>query len=108
MPRRIGAQAAKELIWSARWLTGIEAAACGLALKSVPLEKLYDEYETLLAGFRDKPRAVLSIVKRTIQAGESLSIEDGVDLEIRNFVNYTRNEPYAREMFWASLKDRAK
>jgi enoyl-CoA hydratase/carnithine racemase len=104
LPRRIGAQAAKELIWSARWLTGTEAAACGLALKSVPLARLYDECEALLAGFRDKPRTVLSVVKRMIQAGERLSIADGIDLEIRTFIDHTRNEPQVREMFWASLE----
>lgn len=106
LPRRIGAQAAKELIWSARWLTGPEAAACGLAWKSVPLEQLNEACEALLAGFRDKPRAVLSIVKQTMQAGEGLSLDAGIDLEIRNFVDYTRKEAYVREMVWASLKDR--
>lgn len=108
LPRRIGVQAAKELIWSARWLTGSEAAACGLAFKSVPLARLSDETEALLAGFRDKPRAVLSAVKRTIQAGESLSIEDGINLEIRNFMEHTKNEPCVRELAWASLRDLAK
>ena len=108
LPRRIGAQAAKELIWSARWLSGSQSAACGLAFKSVPLEKLYHECEVLLAGFRDKPRAVLSVVKKTIQAGEGLSLEDGIDLEIRTFIDYTRNEPRVREMVWASLKDSQK
>ena len=108
LPRRIGAQAAKELIWSARWLSGPQAVACGLAFKSVPLEKLYDECEAVLAGFRDKPRAVLSVVKKTIQAGEGLSLDDGIDLEIRTFIDYTRNEPRVREMVWASLKDSQK
>jgi enoyl-CoA hydratase/carnithine racemase len=106
LPRRIGAQAAKDLIWSARWLSGPEAVACGLALRSVPLERLAEETETLLAQFRDKPRAVLSVVKKTIQGGEGLSIRDGVELEIRNFLDYMGNQPYPREMFWASIKDK--
>ncbi len=101
LPRRIGAQRAKELIWSARWMTGTEAAECGLAFKSVPLADLAQETEALLAGFRDKPRAVLAAVKRTMRDGATLDIEDGIDLEIRNFIEYTRNEPYALERFWA-------
>lgn len=108
LPRRIGTQAAKELIWSARWLSGTEAAACGLAFKSVPLENLYDECEALLAGFRDKPRAVLSVVKKTMQAGEGLRIEDGIELEIRAFIDHTINEPRVTELASASLKSLAK
>lgn len=108
LPRRIGAQAAKELIWSARWLSGSEAAACGLAFKSVPLAKLNEECEALLEHFRDKPRAVLSVVKKTVQGGEGLSLEDGVNLEIRTFIDYTRNEPQVTEMAWASIKDASK
>jgi len=106
LPRRIGIQAAKDLIWSARWLTGTEAAACGLALKSVPLERLKDETEALLTEYRNKPRAVLSVVKRMIHEGQSLSIEEGIDLEIRTFMEHTRNEPVVREMFWASMQER--
>lgn len=106
LPRRIGAQAAKELIWSARWLTGVEAVACGLAFKSVPLEKLYDECEALLAGFRDKPREVLAVVKRMIRSSEHLTMEEGIDLEIRTFIDYTRDEPHVQEMFWDSMRQR--
>ena len=40
--RRIGAQRAKELILTARWLTGQEAVAYDLALKSVPLANLQE------------------------------------------------------------------
>lgn len=107
LPRRIGMQRAKELIWSAKWLTGKEAVEYGLALKSVPLEDLPKELENILDQLRDKHRAVLSVVKRTLREGDGLSIEDGVELELRNFLQYMGQEPYARDGFWASLAEEA-
>lgn len=105
LPRRIGSQRAKELIWTAKWLTGEQAVEYGLALRSVPLAELTQAVESLLSQLRDKPRAVLAVVKKTILDGEGRDIADGVAIEINNFVNYMDNEPYAREGFWASLKE---
>lgn len=106
LPIRIGEQRAKELIWTARWLTGNEAVDYGLALRSVPLAALHDQLEALLDQLRDKPRAVLSVVKRTMRENRDLSVADGIDVEIRNFVEYMGGEPFARDGFWASIGGR--
>jgi hypothetical protein len=47
----------------------------------------------------------LSAVKRTMQAGEGLSIRDGIDLEIRHFMKHTQGEACATEMARASLQN---
>lgn len=107
LPRRIGEQRAKELIWSARWMTASEAVDCGLALNSVPDDSLHAELETLLSSLRDKPRAVLEVVKRTIHSGRGLPIAAAVEVEIQAFAHYMGELPYAREGFNASMENRA-
>lgn len=104
LPKRIGEQQAKELIWTARWLSGAEAVETGLALRAVPLAQLPDALEELLDELRNKPRAVLSVVKRTMAEGKGLPIADAIEVEIRNFVQYMGEEPYARDGFWESMK----
>lgn len=106
LPRRIGEQKAKELIWSARWLSGEEAVAYGLALKSVPHEELYVALEDMLADLRDKPRAVLEVVKTTMNEGRDLPIREAVNIEIQSFERYMGDLPYGREGFAASMEGR--
>lgn len=106
LPRRIGEQRAKELIWSARWLSGQEAAAIGLAFRSVPLSQLGEAIETVLVELRRRPRATIAVVKRAIHAGRDIELVDGIELEIRAFVEYMGALPYAREGFEASLAGR--
>jgi len=104
LPRLIGEQRAKELIWSAKWLTGPEAVEYGLALRSVPRERLDEEVEQLLAGLRDKPRQALASVKRMVHRARHLPVNDGVYAEIEEFFSYLRAYPYGRDGFAASRK----
>lgn len=106
LPRKIGEQRAKELIWTARWLSASEAVDYGLALKSLPGERLMEEVETFLEDFRDKPRAVLEVVKRTMHAGRDLPIAEAIEVEIAAFTHYMGDLPYAREGFQASNEGR--
>jgi enoyl-CoA hydratase/carnithine racemase len=104
--RRIGVQHAKELILSARWLTGAEAVAYGLALKSVPLASLLDEAQAFAARFTDKPAAVISCLKNVFQEGEGLDVAAGTALELRAFVTYMGTQPYGREGYRAFREHR--
>lgn len=106
LPRRIGEQRAKELIWTAKWLSGSEAVEYGLALKSVPSDQLASEIEKILSDFRKKPRAVLEVVKRTIHQGRGLPIEQAIEIEIEAFSKYMSELPFAREGFNASIENR--
>ena len=67
LPRRIGMQRAMELLTTGRWLSGAEAAAWGLVLRAVPVEKLDQELEELLSPLRTKspPRLGLDQVGGT-------------------------------------------
>lgn len=107
LPRRIGEQRAKELIWSARWLDGPQAVAYGLALRSVPGAELDGAVEDLLAELRHRPRECLAVVKEAIHAARTLPIAAGIQHEIQAFVSYMGSQPFAREGYEASRAGRS-
>jgi enoyl-CoA hydratase/carnithine racemase len=80
LPRRIGEQAAKELIWSSRWLSGSEAADIGLVLRAVPSDK--------------------SAMRRA--AGRDSAAAAAIEAE--EFVRYLDTAPGARSMIDRSLR----
>lgn len=51
LPRRVGVQRAKEMMFSGRVVTGAEAAAIGLALECVPDEELMARVGAMAAAF---------------------------------------------------------
>jgi enoyl-CoA hydratase/carnithine racemase len=88
LPRLIGVQRARELIYSGRLLGGAEAAAIGLALRSVPAHALDAEVAALTAQFVDKPRHALAVCKRQINGGLGLDTHGGVEHERSEFIRY--------------------
>lgn len=105
-PRRIGVQRAKELIFTARWIDGREAAAYGLVLGSVPRVELAAATEELVDQFRTKSRACLAAAKAAMNDGARLAVADGVRLEIDRFFEYIDESPDAREGFNAYREKR--
>jgi enoyl-CoA hydratase/carnithine racemase len=106
LPRLVGEQRAKAIMMLAQWMTGREAAACGLALKSVPLAELPAAVEDLMSELRHRPRECMAAVKRTIHAARTLDTPAAVELEIQTFVTYMGELPYGREGYEASLAGR--
>ena len=106
LPQRIGMQNAKALIFMANWLTGPEAVACGLALRSVPLTELNAATEQMLRELVHRPRTLTATLKRTLHASRTLDRRAGIEFEISNFVRYMGQEPYAHEGYLASLDKR--
>lgn len=107
LTRRIGDQRAKELILTGRWLTGVEAAHYGLALRSVPLADLEAETEKLLDGFRPMSPRCLGTAKDMINTNRFLAGRDAVDSELGSFMNWARTDPEAAEGMQAFMEDRA-
>jgi enoyl-CoA hydratase/carnithine racemase len=101
LPRRIGHQRARELIFSGRWLDGPEAVALGLALRSVPRSDLPKAVEDLVATFRDRSRPALAATKAAMVAGASLPLAEALDVEIEHFMRYLEDEPTSGEGFRA-------
>lgn len=106
LKRHIGEQHAKELIWSARWLTGPQAVAIGLAFRSVPRADLLAEALAFARTFTEKPRACIASNKAVFQQGADLSVADGAECEIGLFVKYMRECPFGREGYNAYREKR--
>jgi enoyl-CoA hydratase/carnithine racemase len=107
LPRAIGIQRARELLYSARLLSGTEAAQIGLALRSVPLPQLESAVAELTGQFADKSRGALAATKRQLNGGLGLDTPSGVEHERSEFLKYLR-EPAsdALEGFRAIQEDR--
>ena len=87
LPRTVGVQRSRELIYSSRAVAGSEAVAIGLALRSVPGAEL-------AATFVDKSRRALASAKRQINGGLGLDTPSGVEHERTEFIRYLR-EPHS-------------
>ncbi len=97
LTRRLGSQRALELMFTGRWLSGTEAQECGLVLRAVPAEKLENEVEKLLAMLRNKSRASLGWIKRTVVRGRDIPLREGIDLETLSFTQFVASSPHPRE-----------
>jgi enoyl-CoA hydratase/carnithine racemase len=107
LPRAVGAQHAREILYSARLVPGPEAAAIGLALRSVPAAELDAAVAEIASGFANKSRNALATVKRQINGGLGLDTPSGVEHERSEFLRYLR-EPGsdAIEGYRATREDR--
>lgn len=106
LKRRIGEQRAKEMIWTARWYSGLEAVAAGLALRTVPRAELQAEALAFAASMTNKPRAVIAASKRVFQKGVDAGLAEGAEFELRNFVEYMGSEPFGHEGYTAFREGR--
>jgi len=94
LPRTVGVQRARELIYSSRLVSGAEAAAIGLALRAVPGDGLDAAVDEVAAGFTANSRRALAAVKRQINGGLGLDTPSGVEHERNEFIRYLR-EPHS-------------
>ena len=106
LKRRVGEQRAKELMFTARWYSGPEAVAIGLAIKSVPLASLLEDARAYAKTMTDKPRATISAVKQIFIDGADLGVADGTELELTSFVRYMGSQSYGREGYRAYREKR--
>lgn len=106
LKRRVGDQVAKDILWTARWYTGAEAVANGLALKSVPLATLVEDARAYAKSIVDKPRPAIAALKRIFIAGAQMGVADGTALELDSFVEYMSSQPYGREGYRAYREKR--
>ena len=83
--RRIGMQAAKELIYSGRYIRAGEAAACGLVLKQTEKEDLLPEAEKLMRRFMKNSRKAISAAKKSMDLGSGMETDRATELEAECF-----------------------
>lgn len=107
LPRKVGDQQARRLIYTGGWLVGEDAVKAGLALEAVAPDAIDDALDRLLAGLVDKPRATLGAAKRAMNKGAGLSIASAMEIELEEFevLLETPDSP-AREGFAAYREGR--
>lgn len=81
LPRLVGLARARELMLTARRLTGAEAAEIGLMTRAVPDEELLDEARELAARLARGPTVALGTAKRLLSQSLELTLEDVAQLE---------------------------
>ncbi len=75
LTRLVGIMKAKELIYTGKILNGPEAAAIGLALKSLPLEQLMPEALSLARELAQKAPVSLGFAKKLVQQAPHRDLE---------------------------------
>lgn len=83
--RRIGVQAAKELIYSGRYVKAQEAVDLGLALKACEPEQLMDEALRMLGTFIANSASAVYAAKRSMFLGADTKVEQAAYLEAECF-----------------------
>lgn len=73
-PARMGWQRAAEVLFTSPWLSADEAVACGIALRSVPADRLLDEALGLAATIAAAPLVALRAIKATMLAGRAEAV----------------------------------
>lgn len=81
LQNQIGIRKAKELSFTARPISGIEAAELGLANKSVPLAELENKVQELLSSIKNNSAQTIAAVKTMYHFGNMHSLEEGLKYE---------------------------
>jgi len=94
LPRAVGVMHAREILFSGRLLSGTEAAALGLALRSVPLAQLDAAVAELTASLADKSRPSLATVKRQINGSLGLDTPSAIEHERSEIIKHV-SDPHS-------------
>lgn len=105
--RRIGKQAALELLYTGSWLSGTEAAARGIVLRATPPEDLDAAIADLTDKLAHKSRHGLGYTKRVALAGEDVPLVTALNEERAGLMEYFNSSPHPREGVNSFLEKRA-
>jgi enoyl-CoA hydratase/carnithine racemase len=92
LPRLIGIQRAKELLYTGKWLSGIEAEKYGLILKAVEPTELDNEVEKIARSIVEKSSLGVSYMKKLVNQGMQIDLHNAVELEVAMFLNYFHSD----------------
>jgi enoyl-CoA hydratase len=105
LPRLIGANRAKELIFTGKMISAAEAAQIGLANKVVPAAALMEEALKTARDIAAKGRVSLRAVKQAINQGLNVDLVSGCNIEVDAFA-LALASPDAKEGTAAFLEKR--
>ncbi len=81
LPRKVGMMRAKELSFSARTITGVQAAEYGMAMESVPLADLDARVAELAATMAENSSGSIAAYKDLYAQSENSGVTDGLSYE---------------------------
>ena len=81
LPRLVGLQRAKELVFTGRTIGAEEAGAMGIVNRVVRHEQLLDEAQKLARRLADGPRVALRMAKNVMNDSINMTLEQLLDLE---------------------------
>jgi 2-(1,2-epoxy-1,2-dihydrophenyl)acetyl-CoA isomerase len=96
LPRVVGLQRAKELIFSAREIDAAEALRLGLAMEVVPAEALAARAQAIARSFAGASPVAMSIAKRALQASLGSDLQTLLEIESSGQA-LASNSDYAKE-----------
>lgn len=105
LPRLIGMNRAKEMIFTGKMITAAEAAAVGMVNKVFPCANLREEVKKTARAIASKGRVALRAAKETVNQGANVDIVTGCKIEINAFSVCMASED-AREGTSAFLEKR--
>jgi len=85
LPRLIGANLAKELVFTGKMISAAEAEKIGLANKVVPQDQLMEEVLKTAREIASKGKASLRAAKQAINNGLNTDLATGIHIEIEAF-----------------------
>jgi enoyl-CoA hydratase len=81
LPRIVGVRKAKEMIYTGNLISASEAYQWGLVTRLVETDRLEGEAAAIAEKIRTKSGESLRLVKRAINDGLSVGLEDGLEIE---------------------------
>lgn len=81
LPRRIGQQRAREMSFTARRISGTEAAAIGLVLEALPIDKLDARIDEMVEQIVSNSGDAIAAYKALYRAAETMTLDDGLVYE---------------------------
>jgi enoyl-CoA hydratase/carnithine racemase len=104
--RRSGRQVGLEILFTGRWLSGVEAADRGIVLRSVPAADLDEATESLAAELRTKSRLGLEYTKRAALAGMDVPLINALNEERSALFEYFSSSDHPRRGIAAFIEKR--
>ncbi len=81
LTRYVGVQRTKEILFSGRFISGVEAYSLGLALHALPAAEVLPKAMELAGAFAKAPTLALSLAKRLVDAVPGQTFEQALELE---------------------------
>lgn len=107
LPRAVGVNLAKEMLFTGRMLTAEEAKEVGLMSKIFPKETLLEDTKEWTKSFANRSATALHYAKVCVDEGMELSLQEGLALEAK-VAGILVETPEAKENVTAFLNKRNK